>query len=68
MMSGPSTFGSDVVPYMIYEYELVSRAASTEAFDKAEAEGTPLEIVPVNNPGIRKDDLPLDLSIVNFAE
>ena len=68
MMSGPSTFGSDGVPYMIYEYELVSRAASTEAFDKAEAEGTPLEIVPVNNPGIRKDDLPLDLSIVNFAE
>lgn len=68
MMSGPSTFGSDGVPYMIYEYELISRAASTEAFDKAEAEGTPLEIVPVNNPGIRKDDLPLDLSIVNFAQ
>lgn len=68
MMSGPSTFGSNGVPYMTYEYELISRAASTEAFDKAEAEGTPLEIVPVDNPGIRKDDLFLDLSIVNFSE
>lgn len=68
MMSGPSTLGSNGIPYMINKYELISRAASTEAFDKAEAQGTPLEIVPVDNPGIRKDDLPLDLSIVNFPE
>jgi len=68
MMSGPSTFGSNGVPYMIYEYDLIAQAASTQAFDMAEAEGTPLEIIPVDNPGIHKDDLPLDLSIVNFAE
>lgn len=68
MMSGPSTFGSNGIPYTIYEYDLISQAASTEAFDEAEANGTPLDIIPVDNPGIRKEDLPLDLSIVNFPE
>ena len=68
MMSGPATFGSNGIPYVVYEYDLISQAASTEAFDEAEANGTPLEIVPVDNPGIRKESLPLDLSIVNFPQ
>lgn len=68
MMSGPSTFGSNGIPYMIYEYDLIERAASIEAFDEAETTGIPLEVVPVDNPGIHKDDLPLDLSIVNFPQ
>ena len=68
MMSGPSTFGSNGIPYMIYEYDLIGRAESIEAFDEAEINGTPLEIVPVNFPGIHKDDLPLDIRIVNFPE
>ena len=53
---------------MIYEYELIGKAESIEAFDEAEINGTPLEIFPVSIPGIHKDDLSLDLSIVNFAE
>jgi hypothetical protein len=68
MISGPSTFGSNGIPYMIYEYDLIGRAESTKAFEDAERDGTPLEIFPVSIPGIHKDDLPLDLSIVNFAE
>jgi len=68
MMSGPSTFGSNGVPYMIYEYDLIGRAPSIEAFDEAEMNGTPLQILPVNTPGTHKDDLPLDLSILNFPE
>lgn len=68
MMSGPSTFGSDGIPYMIYEYELIEQAESIEAFNEAEATGNPLLTIPVDNPGIHKDDLPLDLSIVNFAQ
>lgn len=68
MMTGPSTFGSDGIPYMIYQYDLIGKAESIEAFDEAEINGTPLEISPVSNPGIHKDDLPLDLSIVNFVE
>lgn len=68
MMSGPSTFGSNGIPYMIHEYDLIGRAPSIEAFDEAEINGTPLEIVPVNTPGIHKDDLPLDVRIVNFPD
>ena len=68
MMSGPATFGSDGIPYMIYEYDLIEQAESIEAFDESEATGIPLATIPVNNPGIHKDDLPLDLSIVNFPE
>ena len=68
MMTGPSTFGSDGIPYMIYQYDLIGKAESIEAFDEAEINGTPIEISPVSNPGIHKDDLPLDLSIVNFVE
>jgi len=68
MMSGPSTFGSNGIPYMIYEYDLIGKAKSIEAFDDAEINGTPLEIFPVNSPGIHKDDLPLDVRIVNFPE
>lgn len=68
MMSGPSTFGSNGIPYMIYEYDLLGRAPSIEAFDEAEINGTPLKILPVNTPGIHKDDLPLDLRILNFPK
>ncbi len=66
MMSSPSTFGANGIPYMIDDYELTGRAPSTEAFYEAEANGTPLEILPVDNPGVHTGDLPLDLSIVNF--
>lgn len=41
MMSGPSTFGSNGISYMIYEYDLIGRAPSIEAFDEAEINGTP---------------------------
>ena len=66
MMSGPSTFGSNGIPFVINEYNLIGQAPSTEAFDEAEINGTPLEIIPVDIPGVHMDDLPLDLSIVKF--
>jgi len=66
IMSSPSAFGSNGLPYVIDEFNLLGRAPSTEAFDKAALEGTPLEILPVNNPGIHRDELPLDLRIVEF--
>lgn len=68
MMTGPATFGSNGIPYVVDEYDLIGRAPSIEAFDEAEINGTPLEIVPVGTPGIHMDDLPLDVRIVNFPE
>ena len=68
MMSGPSSFGSKGIPYMIYEYELLGRAPSIGAIGEANEYGTPLEILPVTTPGIHKNDLPLDLGILNFPK
>lgn len=68
VMDGPSTLGSNGLPYVIDEFDLVERGASTEAFDRAEAEGIQLEVVPVENPGIHKNELPLDQSVVVFHQ
>jgi murein DD-endopeptidase MepM/ murein hydrolase activator NlpD len=66
VMSSPSTLGSNGLPYLIEDFELLGRAPSTAAFDKAEQEGTPLAIQEVGNPGRHSDELPLDLSVVGF--
>lgn len=66
VMSSKSTLGSNDLPYVIDEFDLLEKAPSTEAFDKAEKEGTPLEVVSVDKPGIHKIELPLDQSIVTF--
>jgi len=66
VMGSPLTLGSNGLPYMYDKYELIEMSASTEAFDEAEANGTPLETVPVDNPGPQTDNLMLDQSIVNF--
>jgi hypothetical protein len=51
---------------VVYEYDLIGQAPSTEAFEEAERNGTPLEIISVPLPGTHKNDLILDLSIVDF--
>ena len=66
VMDGPSSLGSNGLPYMHDNYVLLERGASTEAFDEAEGTGIPLETIPVDNPGPQNDNLMLDLSIVNF--
>ncbi len=66
VMDGPSTLGSNGLPYVIDEFESKVKAPSTEAFDKAEIEGIPLEVVPVDKPGVHKNELPLDQSVVDF--
>jgi len=66
VMDGPSTLGSNGLPYVIDSFEVTGRVPSTEAFDKAEAEGTPLEIIVVDQVGTHEDELPLDQRVVNF--
>ncbi|MEQ9618519.1 MAG: M23 family metallopeptidase [Deltaproteobacteria bacterium] len=66
VMDGHATLGSNGLPYVIDEFDLIEKAPSTEAFDKAEREGTPLEVVPVKRPGLHKNALPLDQRVVNF--
>ncbi|MCL4244876.1 MAG: M23 family metallopeptidase, partial [Candidatus Dadabacteria bacterium] len=68
VIAGPASLGSNGLPYVADGYELLARSASTEAFDNAEINGVPLEMVPVPNPGPHASDLYLDQSIVNFPE
>lgn len=68
VMSGTSTFGSNGLPYVFDGFELIARSASTEAFDEAEINGTPLEMISVNNPGNHVNELSLDQSIVIFPD
>ena len=68
VMDGPSTLGSNGLPYLIDSFDLIEKAPSTDAFNKAELEGTPLEVVPVDKPGIHEKELPLDQSVVVFPE
>jgi len=66
IMDGPSTLGSNGLPYVIDSFEVTGKVPSTEAFDKAEAEGTPLEIIVVDKVGTHENELPLDQRVVNF--
>ncbi|HML94124.1 MAG TPA: M23 family metallopeptidase [Thermodesulfobacteriota bacterium] len=68
MLAGPASLGSNGLPYVADGYELLARSASTEAFDNAEINGVPLEMVSVSNPGPHVNDLYLDQSIVVFPE
>jgi hypothetical protein len=66
VMDGASTLGSNGLPYVIDSFEVTGQVPSTEAFDKAEAEGTPLEIIVVDQVGTHENELPLDQRVVNF--
>ena len=66
VMSSPSPLGSDGIPYVIEDFELLGRAPSTEAIDKAEQDGTPLVVQEVDHSGKHSEELPLDLSVVAF--
>jgi len=65
LMDGPSALASNGIPYVIQSFETSGKARSTESFDKAAADGTPLAIEAVKN-SIHRNQLPLDLSRVNF--
>jgi hypothetical protein len=63
---GPSSVGSQGLPYLIDEFTLTGRVASTAAFDRAEAEGVPVEPAPGIAPTPLRDRLVLDQSIVTY--
>jgi hypothetical protein len=47
-------------------HAILGRVGSTAEFDKAEREGTALNIRNVENPGRHQHELPLDLSVMSF--
>lgn len=66
VMDRPSSLGSNGLPYEISDFEMTGKSHGTEAFDKAEAEGTPLPVNPISPPQKIKDAMPLDQTIISF--
>jgi hypothetical protein len=68
VMDAPSPLAANGLPYEIDAFEVVGQAPSTEAFDAAEADGTPLAFTPRTPPALVERALPLDQSIVVFPK
>ncbi len=67
VMDGPSPLAAQGLPYLIDSFTVTGRGKSTAAFDKAEADGTPLPIVHSRDGAEHTDQLVLDQRIVTFA-
>ena len=67
VMDGPSSLGSNGLPYEINDFEMTGKSHGTEAFDQAETNGTPLPVTPISPPQTVKEAMPLDQTIISFA-
>jgi hypothetical protein len=67
-MDTPSPFASNGLPYAIDAFRVTGATAGTEAFDRAEADGTPLVITPVTPPRTVRNALPLDQLEISFKD
>jgi Peptidase family M23 len=81
VMASPYTLGSNGLPYVFDQFELLGRTTDEsffdegledptpiEGIDKAEiVEGNPIKIEPADKPGLHTHELPLDLNIVDFS-
>ncbi|MGB7293325.1 MAG: M23 family metallopeptidase [Thermodesulfobacteriota bacterium] len=79
VMSSASTLGSNGLPYTFEEFDLTGRTTEESFFEQGLEDTTPfideetgliegnqIEVLPVSIPGIHMEELPLDLSIVEF--
>ncbi len=67
VVDGRSPLASNGIPYVFDRFAVVATGASTEDFDKAEATGSPLTLVRHSPQQEFNNVLPLDLSVVNWA-
>jgi murein DD-endopeptidase MepM/ murein hydrolase activator NlpD len=66
VMSGPLSLASNGLPYVIDSYTITGQSAGTDAFDKAEQEGTRLALTPVDPAEKITNAMPLDQRVVDF--
>lgn len=66
VMSGPSSLSSNGLPYEIQGFEMTGHSDGTEAFDAAEANGTPLAVRKFEPARLVDRGLPLDQQIISF--
>jgi murein DD-endopeptidase MepM/ murein hydrolase activator NlpD len=66
VMNAPIPLAANGLPYAIDAFTVTGTTGGTAAFDKAEADGTPLAIAPVAPPRGVKNALPLDQLEIAF--
>lgn len=66
LMDSPRSLESNGLPYEIDRYKITASTPGTEAFDHAEANGTPIALTPVSPPRQVTSALPLDQLIISF--
>jgi Peptidase family M23 len=67
VMSGTLSLASNGLPYLVDSFTVTGQTPGTDAFDEAEAEGTPLEVDPVEPAETVTEAMPLDQYVVSFA-
>jgi hypothetical protein len=65
-MDTPSPLASNGLPYSIDAFQVTGATSGTEAFDEAEAAGSPLAIAPVAPPRVMQNALPLNQLEISF--
>ncbi len=67
VMDAPIPLAANGLPYAIDVFTVTGTTGGTAAFDKAEADGTPLAIAPATPPRPVKNALPLDQLEIRFG-
>src|SRR5262249_33755298 len=66
VMDTPSPLASNGLPYSIDAFQVTGATPTTEAFDNAEANGTPLAVTPLAPLRATRNALPLDQREITF--
>jgi murein DD-endopeptidase MepM/ murein hydrolase activator NlpD len=67
VMDAPIPLAANGLPYAIDAFNITGMTSGTAAFDKAEADGTPLATAPVTPPRTVNNALPLDQLEITFG-
>jgi hypothetical protein len=62
----PLSLASNGLPYEISDFQIMGKSPGTEAFDEAEAKGSPLAVTAISAQPV-KGAMPLDQLIISFA-
>jgi hypothetical protein len=68
LMAEPSSLASNGLPYAIDSFEVTAQIPSTQAFDEAEANGTPIPLHRMPTTRHVGKALPLDQLIISFPD
>lgn len=68
VMDGPLSLASNGLPYGLDSFSTLGTTPGTDAFDAAEADGTPLDVTWFDDPEPVRNALPLDQLVVRFDD